>query len=466
MDNTSLDILTISNSKRSIYYFLGTLVVAIGLTFLVRKPSFTDSQLYVLFLVFFSIGLWITEAIPPFAVSLFILAYLVFTMGNPHLNDAPEKIDKYVNTFSSSVIWLLLGGFFMSASMSKTGLDRSLLKLTLKIPGRKPQNILLALMATTMFASMIMSYSATAAMVIAAILPLLSALGKSEKSKALLLGISISAAIGGMGTIIASSTNAVAAGLLEKSDVKIDFWSWMLYGIPVAFVLNAICCFVLVRLYIRDAQPVSLSFLAENKVQVEPSLHVQRIIVLAVIIVTVLFWLTTSIHGITVAAISAIPIVILTVTGVLTAHDIRVLPWDTLFLVAGGLSLGVAIESASILDHYSYLLTSIKMSPLFFLLLLAYLTMFLSNFMSNIASCMLIIPLGMTMIPEWKTEVGMTVGLAASAGLFLPVSTPPNVICYSTGLLKQKDFRIGGVIVGLLGPLLIVLWVWLLRSIR
>src|ERR1043166_3605519 len=145
---------TISKKKRykSLIYFIASLVTALALTWFLKEPTFTDSQVYTLFLLFFSMALWITEAIPPFAVSLFILAYLVFTFGNPHLNSAPEKIDRYVNTFSSSIIWLLLGGFFMATAMRKTGLDLRLLALTLKISGNKPKNILIALMFTTMTA--------------------------------------------------------------------------------------------------------------------------------------------------------------------------------------------------------------------------------------------------------------------------------------------------------------------------
>ncbi|HET7898040.1 MAG TPA: SLC13 family permease, partial [Flavisolibacter sp.] len=155
---------------KAVYYFLGSLIAALALTFLLKEPSFTDSQVYVFFLLFFAIFLWVTEAIPPFAVSLFILAYLVYTLGNPNLNSAPEKIDRYVNTFSSSVIWLLLGGFFMASAMQKTGLDKKLLSLTLRISGNKPQNILMAVMLTTWLAALLMSDSATASMVISALM--------------------------------------------------------------------------------------------------------------------------------------------------------------------------------------------------------------------------------------------------------------------------------------------------------
>jgi len=101
-----------SRKRRNLIFFILSFGLALLLVRLIRDPAFSDSQDYVLFLVFFSIGLWLTEAIPPFAVALFIMAYLVFMLGNPKLNEHPENISKYVNTFSNSIIWLMLGGFF------------------------------------------------------------------------------------------------------------------------------------------------------------------------------------------------------------------------------------------------------------------------------------------------------------------------------------------------------------------
>jgi sodium-dependent dicarboxylate transporter 2/3/5 len=54
------------------------------------------------------------------------------------------------------------------------------------------------------------------------------------------------------------------------------------------------------------------------------------------------------------------------------------------------------------------------------------------------------------------------IALASSTALMLPVSTPPNAIAYATGLLDQKDLRVGGIVIGLLGPVLIILWVLML----
>ena len=85
--------------------------------------------------------------------------------------------------------------------------------------------------------------------------------------------------------------------------------------------------------------------------------------------------------------------------------------------------------------------------------------MVLSNVMSHTATSTVLIPFGLAILPGMKTEVALVVGLAASTALFLPVSTPPNAIVYSTGAIEQKDFRLGGLLIGLLGPLVILLWV-------
>jgi sodium-dependent dicarboxylate transporter 2/3/5 len=50
------------------------------------------------------------------------------------------------------------------------------------------------------------------------------------------------------------------------------------------------------------------------------------------------------------------------------------------------------------------------------------------------------------------------IGLSASCALLLPVSTPPNAIAYSTGFLTQSEFRLGGIVIGIAGPLLTILW--------
>jgi solute carrier family 13 (sodium-dependent dicarboxylate transporter), member 2/3/5 len=456
----TVNLKTIGEQKKSVIFFLLSLVLAAGITFFIKEPGFTDSQIYVIFLLFFAIGLWLTEAIPAFAVSLFIMAYLVFALGNKSFNSAPENIEKYVNTFSSSIIWLMLGGFFLAAAMTKTKLDEALFSFTLKISGTNPRKLLVGLMFTTMIASMLMSNTATTAMVIASIMPLLSALGKkSGVAKALLLGIPLSATIGGMGTIIGTPSNAIAVGALEHAGISIGFIEWMKYGVPISIILTAISCFVLIRIFIKDKSSISTDFLKKQDINLSKVITRQRKIVITIIIITVTLWLTTSIHGLSVASVCAVPLIFLTLFGVLEGKDIQGMPWDTLLLVAGGLSLGVALEQTGLLSHYSQMLITMNINNIVLIFIFAFLTMIVSNIMSNMAASTVMIPVGMAILVGFKLEVALIVAFSASTAMFLPVSTPPNAIAFSTGLLEQKDFRMGGILIGLLGPLFAILWV-------
>jgi sodium-dependent dicarboxylate transporter 2/3/5 len=459
----TVNLKTVGGKSKSLLYFLLSFIVAFILTLLLKEPSFTTTQIYVLFILFFAMGLWFTEAVPPFAVSILIIAYLVFMLGNEGLNPSPEKIDRYVTTFSSSVIWLMLGGFFLAAAMTKTKLDVALFRFTLKISGSSPRKLLIGLMTTTMIASMLMSNTAATAMVVASIMPLLNSLGnKSGVSKALLLGVPIAATTGGMGTIIGSPPNLIAVGALENIGINISFLDWMIYGFPLALALTAISCIVLIKLFMKDNTPISLDFLKEDKAEKTKEEKAQRMIVLIIIIVTVLLWLTTTIHGIKVGAVSAVPLVFLTLTGVLKNKDVQGLPWDTLLLVAGGLSLGMALQNSGLLEHYAQQMRNIEVHYIILMFILAYMTMAFSNVMSHTATSTVLIPLGIAILIGFQSQIAIIIGLCASTALFLPVSTPPNAIAYSTGFLKISDFRVGGILIGLLGPLLAVLWVLLI----
>ena len=320
-----------TKTKGQVLKFLISLAIAIGMVFFLRQPEFSDSQLYVIFLLFFSICLWITEAIPAFAVSLFIIAFLVFAMGNKNFNSAPEKIDVYVNTFSSSVIWLMLGGFFLALAMKRTKLDERFFQFAVRISGTNPRNLLLGLMMTTMFTSMLMSSAAATAMVIAAINPLITALGKrSGVTKALLLGVPLSAMVGGMGTIIGTPSNAIAVGALENIGVKIGFLDWMIFAVPVAIVLTVISCFVLRLVFLKENTPIQTELIESKPAENSRELIVNRRIVITVLIVTILLWVTSSYLGITVASVTAIPLVFLTLTGVISGIDVRSLPCKVL----------------------------------------------------------------------------------------------------------------------------------------
>ncbi len=451
------------NLEQKTGLFLGSLSFAFLLTWLITPDNFTDSQVYTFFIFVFSIALWITEAIPPFAVGALIMSFLLFFLGYPAFNATPELHPaKYVNTFSSSVIWLMLGGFVLAMGMEKTHLDKRLFNWAARASAGKTSRLLLCIMLTSMFASMIMSNTATAAMMLAALMPFIKKLDKNDPFvNALLLGIPASASIGGMGTIIGSPPNAIAIGILENNNITITFVEWMVVGAPVALILTLAMYKALMVRY-----PPKKAVFNPKVLDTEKQEKNQRYIniMAATLLVTMGLWLTSGLHGIPVYFVSTLPIVVLTMTQVLKTEDVRNLPWDTLILVAGGLSLGEAIIDTGLAEHYLNHISISRLSTYGVIILLGLVTIVVSNFMSNTAASSILIPSCILLAPDIKVAVVFSIALSASAALFLPVSTPPNAIAYSTGLIEQKKFRFTGSI-GLLAPFVIITWFVILNLI-
>lgn len=466
------------DAQQRVIYFLLSLIVAFLVTFYitVNEEAFTIIQQYVFFILIFAVALWVTEAIPPFAVGLLIVGLLIFLLGQTDTNvqGEPGYIDvkSFVGTWSNSVIWLMLGGFFLALALKKTGLDKDLFRVSMSKVGTKPKNIALGLMGATALASMVMSNTATTAMMIASIMPFIDRLGKDHNlSKALLIAIPSAAAIGGMGTIIGSPPNAIAVDAInsvskaQNLGIEIGFLEWMVLGVPVAVILVLIFWIFLTRKYQLKDLSLDMDIVGEaERTSVEE--RFQKRIVLGVLLVTVLLWLTGRWHGIPSAAVSGIPIIIFPMIGIISGENVRELPWDTLMLVAGGLSLGMAIQQSGLAEFFVSKLSNFTFNEYVLMVIFALATVIFSNIMSNTATATILIPVASILPGINPALMAMIIGISASCALFLPVSTPPNAIAYSTGLIKQSEFRFGGITVGLLGPIFAILWVIALFAIN
>lgn len=444
--------------------FTGILVLCFLITYFFAPSGLDRNQVFVFFLLLLAVGLWFTEAIPPFAVGILILVYLVYFLGSDVLGSEATDVSKYVNTWASPVIWLLLGGFFLAESLKKCKLDTAILRWVLSKISAKPSIVLLGLMLLTMVSSMIMSNTATTAMVLATVVPLCRNLGKEEPfSKAILLGIPTAAAVGGMGTIIGTPANAIAVGALNASGGDVSFGKWMIYGIVPALLLTLLTWWFLLYIFKTERKRIELSTsLGEGESEEDLGKGAKRITIVTLLL-TVGLWITTPLHNLPVSAIAALPLVSLTASGVINAHDLQRMPWDTLMLVSGGLALGLALQETGLADLFVSNFRDFHLPLIPMVLLLSVVTMLLSNVMSNTAASTIIVPLAILLLPAHMEFTAVAIGLSASTALFLPVSTPPNALAYATGMLEQSDFRNTGILIGLTGPVLVIAWVYLVQ---
>ncbi|MFW5707139.1 MAG: SLC13 family permease [Bacteroidota bacterium] len=365
----------------------------------------------------------------------------------------PVSYTRFFGTLASPIIILFLGGFILAAASVKYNLDKNLTNVLLKPFGEKPMFIVLGLMLVTASLSAFMSNTATTAMMMTVAIPIAAQISKEDKFRIMLtLSIPIAANIGGMATPIGTPPNAIVIANLQQQGFSIAFGSWVAIMLPLTLGL-----LFLAWLTMRFLFPPALK---RFKLTLESRFNksAKAITLYVVFAVTVLLWFTEASHGIPSGMIAFIPIVALTVTSVLSKDDIRALPWEVLWLVAGGISLGISMENTGLA---MWLVSSISwdmLPQIALLLVFGLVALMLSNFLSNTVTATLLVPLAVSMGTAGIAGEGfslvitsLVIGAACNMAMLLPISTPPNAIAMSTGFIKTADMVKVGIVVGIVG---------------
>jgi sodium-dependent dicarboxylate transporter 2/3/5 len=281
----------------------------------------------------------------------------------------------------------------------------------------------------------------------------------SPTGTSLVLGLAVAANLGGMASLIGTPANAIAVGALAQVPglPAVSFLDWLLIGLPPGLLLLCLAGWMLRRRLAPDTPPLNANVLRADSAAVKAP-RWQVLIMAATLLVTVGLWLSSGLHGIPPAAVSFLPIVLLTASGVLGAQDLRGLNYDVLFLLAGGLALGEVVVSTGLSGWLVSLLPFENFGKFGAILLLALVTVLLSNLMSNTAAANILIPLGVALATGFEPQIAIPIALSASAAMCLPISTPPNAMVYASGRCKARDFLLLGGVIGIIAPLLVTLW--------
>lgn len=450
---------------------LGCLAVAGAIAFLPSWPGLEPAAQRCLFILVLAAGLWATEAIPAFAVALLVIGLEIALLGRPGgvfvAVERPEHWQIFIAPLASPLIWLFLAGFILAEAAARTGLDRTLAGLVFRAAGSRAVAVLMAAMSITFVLSMFMSNTATAAMMIAVMTPVLRTLEAGHAFRpALPLGIAAAANLGGMGTLVGTPPNAIAAGFVTSAGTELSFLDWMALGLPPAVLLAGMLAAFLYYRYRARGLVLDRGALELTRAMGPRAPLWQRGVVVVVFCVTLALWMFGPAPA---SVVAFVPITVLSVTGVIGVAEIRQLRWDVLILMAGGLSLGVAVTETGLASWLVAGLPVAGFGVLGVALAFAILTTALSNFMSNTAAANILVPLGAATAVSLGAAPGIlpvVIALSASTAMCLPIATPPNAIAYSTGDLGSRAFLAPGLILAAATPLLVVPWVtWLLPRI-
>jgi sodium-dependent dicarboxylate transporter 2/3/5 len=408
---------------------------------------------------------WILEPIPIYATSLAIITLELISISNKSLvwfqAEDPrfgESLDytQILGTFASPIIILFLGGFFLAMAATKYRLDQNLARVLLAPFGHQPKFVMLGIMLITAIFSMFMSNTATTAMMLSIVAPVVGLLEHNDKGKiGLILSIPVAANIGGIGTPIGTPPNAVALKYLTGEDY-ISFGQWMSFALPYVVVLLAIGWIILTLMYPSSTPSIAI------KVKGKFLRNRNAYIVYWVFVLTILLWLTDFLHGMNAYIVAMIPVTVFSMSGIINKSDLEKISWDVLWLVSGGIALGMAMDQTGLASRLINSISFEALSPMTILITASFIAALMANFMSNTATANLLLPL-MAVIGTSVSSLNPLGGsvmiiilttIACSMGMALPISTPPNALAFGTGLLHTRHMARPGVMIALIGLIL------------
>ena len=463
-----------SDKKFSVKYFvLLPLVIAVTLFlwlvpidfFGVEGLNVVQQRMIAIFA--FAALMWMFEIIPAWTTSVVIIVLMLLTISNKgfglflnNVNDGSVFIDytAVMAAFANPIIMLFLGGFVLAIAATKVGLDVQLAKILLKPFGTNPKTVMLGILCVVAMFSMFMSNTATAAMMLAFLTPVLKSLPADGKGRiGLALAIPVAANIGGIGTPIGTPPNAIALGYLNDMGMGVTFMDWMLRMVPFVIVMILIAWGLLLFLFPFKAKKIELKIEGGAK----PGHH--TIVVYVTFALTILLWITEQWTGINSNIVALIPFAVFSATGVIDKKDLSEIEWSVLWMVAGGLALGVGLMKTGLASTLVNAIPFSSMSPFLVMVAAGVIGYLISNFLSHSSAANLLCPIiaviGSALSVELEPFGGgrsLLIGLAisTSVAMLLPISTPPNAIASSTGLVETKDMLKVGVVIGVVGLVL------------
>ncbi len=377
-----------------------------------------------------------------------------------------------LSEFMSPSTFLVISSTAFALAFSKTNLAARLLKFIINIFGRNAKATLLSMMITTCLLSSITSNVPIVAVMTAIAILMLEKLelerGQSKFACTLMLGITISAIIGGYMTPIGSANNLIALNIYENfTDKNISFWEWMKIGIPLGIILLVVSWLFLIIVF----KPEDIDNNKVNTILKEFSipnrLTKKEILSILIISITVASWIITSVLKV---SISMILISILSLTvfflpgiNIFSWSDFSTnISWDVVLTVGSAMSLGKAVIETGLAKWImTIILKGQNILPVLAFLILISLALNFLHLAVPVSPSIITISLPILLSISDSLEINskvfvMIVAVMSGCVLLLPIDPVP-MITYNEKYYKLQHLFLVGSTLGSLWGIIVTL---------
>ena len=451
-----------NNNSQNTYIIILSLFV-LGAIFLAPAPDGLSTEGKNAIGIFvMAIILWVTNALPLSITGLFVIALL------PLLEVMSSK--EAFSLFGNKAVFFILGAFILASAMLKTGLSK---RIALGIISRfdsTPRKLVGGIMVTCAFLSFIMPEHAVAALMFPVVAVIASSLNlkplDSNYGAFLFLSLAWGTIIGGVGTLLGGARNPLAIGLLKESTgFDISFFDWFIAVVPIVFVMLAIGFIVLnifFKIDITDVRPAKSALKKELEGIGKLTEYEKKAGI--IIMFTILSWIFLG-HILGLAVIAILSSVSLFIFNILDWDDVESnVNWGIILMYGGAIAIGSALTVTGAAEWIAnFVLSNIILTPLILILMISFISIFLTEGISNSACVAILIPIGLSLGDVVGIHpIAMAYLIAVPSGLafILPMGTPPNAIAYSSGYYEIRDIMLPGLILNLTSWIVFIIMVF------
>jgi len=434
---------------------------------------------------------WMFESIPLGVTSLIPIIFF------PMLGVIDGKT--VASTYFNSTIMLFLGGFFIAIAMEKWDLHRRISLKILSIIGGTPSRMILGFIIATAFLSMFISNTATAIMMLPIAIAVVTSMemrtSKADTNRfaiSLMIAIAYSASIGGLATLVGTPPNLAFHRIFEISfpnAPEISFGKWMMFGLPLSIIMLAILWLLITKIMYKIPEQIKIGKeIIVQEVRKIGAITFEEKLVLGVFLITGFLWIFRNgldlgfmeipgwsqllrfgefIDDGTVAIFMSLVLFILPSSKkhkkkrLLSASDIKKLPWEIVLLFGGGFALAEGFANSGLSEIVGSMLKGLSGVPdIFIIIIICTILTFLTELTSNTATTQTVLPIlaGVSMSAGMNPLILMIPAtIAASCAFMLPVATPPNAIVFGSGRIEIKHMVRVGIIMNIIGVIIVTL---------
>lgn len=396
---------------------------------------------------------YVTNAIPLMITSL--LAVILFPLAgvlDPKTTFA---------LFGNEAVFFILGAFILASPFMRCGLSRRIALAALQRFGESPRLLLFGVLALAAFFSCWMSEHAVAAMMFPIVLEIVDCLKLSPQTsrygKAIFLALAAGCIIGGITTFLGGARAPLAVGILqEATGLTIGFLPWALAALPTTLLMLGFAFGLYLWFYPPEVINIEnvRTMLQQSRLALG-KISARETGVSILTAVTIVAWIVLG-EQFGLASIALIAVVLAFVFKLTDWQEVEEdVNWGIFLMYGGAICLGYAMEKtggAAWLARHS--LGAFVDSPVQLIAAISFLSIALTELLSNSAVVALLMPIALSMGKDLGVDprvMTMVVTIPSGLGFMFPMGTPATAIAFSSGYLSMRDTVRTGWILFLVG---------------